>query len=84
LHLRFDRPLPVGDVGLSRLNDWLGEAMGPKRRLTSTLNWFETELLTREDNLVGLMAVNRYGSDRPGQVTALGFRALEGRRSENR
>jgi hypothetical protein len=28
-------------------------------RLTSTLQWFETELLTREENLVGLMAVNR-------------------------
>src|SRR5262245_44453074 len=27
--------------------------------LTSTLHWFETELLTREQNLVGLMAVNR-------------------------
>ena len=27
--------------------------------LTSTLYWFETELLTREENLVGLMAVNR-------------------------
>jgi hypothetical protein len=27
--------------------------------LTSTLRWFETELLTREENLVGLMAVNR-------------------------
>ena len=27
--------------------------------LTSTLPWFETELLTREENLVGLMAVNR-------------------------
>ena len=27
--------------------------------LTSTLHWFETELLTREENLVGLMAVNR-------------------------
>ena len=27
--------------------------------LTSTLHWFETELLTHEDNLVGLMAVNR-------------------------
>ena len=25
----------------------------------STLHWFETELLTREENLVGLMAVNR-------------------------
>ena len=27
--------------------------------LTSTLHWFETELLTREENLVGLKAVNR-------------------------
>src|SRR5712691_10033433 len=27
--------------------------------LTSTLHWFETELLAREENLVGLMAVNR-------------------------
>lgn len=27
--------------------------------LTSTLHWFETELLTREENPVGLMAVNR-------------------------
>ena len=33
--------------------------------LTSTLHWFETELLTRDDNLVGLMAVNR---DRTGQA----------------
>ena len=27
--------------------------------LTSTLHWFETELLTQEDNLAGLRAVNR-------------------------
>ena len=27
--------------------------------LTSTLQWFETELLTREEHLVGVMAVNR-------------------------
>lgn len=27
--------------------------------LTSTLQWFETELLTREESLVGLRAVNR-------------------------
>jgi len=26
--------------------------------LTSTLHWFETELLTREENLIGLMALN--------------------------
>ena len=33
--------------------------------LTSTLHWFEAERLTREENLVGLMAVNR---DVIGQV----------------
>lgn len=27
--------------------------------LTSTLHWFETELLTSEENLIGLMALNR-------------------------
>jgi hypothetical protein len=27
--------------------------------LTSTLHWFETDLLASEENLVGLMAVNR-------------------------
>ena len=27
--------------------------------LTSTLRWFETELLTQEENLIGLMAANR-------------------------
>ncbi len=27
--------------------------------LTSTLHWFETDLLTQEENLIGLMAVNR-------------------------
>ena len=31
----------------------------PSAALTSTLHWFETELLTRDGNLVGLMAVNR-------------------------
>ena len=36
--------------------------------LTSTLHWFETELLTREENLVGLMAVNR---DLIGQAETL-------------
>ena len=32
---------------------------GRSAALTSTLHWFETELLTREENLVGLMAANR-------------------------
>jgi len=36
--------------------------------LTSTLHWFETELLTREENLVGLMALNR---DLLGQTESL-------------
>jgi hypothetical protein len=27
--------------------------------LTSTLHWFETELLTKDENLIGLMALNR-------------------------
>ena len=40
--------------------------------LTSTLHWFETELLTREDNLVGLMAVNR---DLIGQAETCGHAA---------
>jgi len=33
--------------------------LGPRRALTSTLHRFETELLTKEDNLIGLMALNR-------------------------
>src|ERR1700737_2697073 len=36
--------------------------------LTSTLHWFETELLTKEENLIGLMALNR---ETLGQAEAL-------------
>jgi hypothetical protein len=36
--------------------------------LTSTLHWFETELLTKEENLIGLMALNR---ETLGQVESL-------------
>ena len=36
--------------------------------LTSTLHWFETELLTKEENLIGLMALNR---ETLGQVECL-------------
>ena len=36
--------------------------------LTSTLHWFETELLTQEENLIGLMALNR---ETLGQAEAL-------------
>jgi hypothetical protein len=39
--------------------------------LTSTLHWFETELLTRDENLVGLMALNR---DLLAQTEPLGDR----------
>jgi Transposase DDE domain group 1 len=36
--------------------------------LTSSLHWFETELLTKEENLIGLMALNR---ETVGQATCL-------------
>jgi hypothetical protein len=36
--------------------------------LTSTLHWFETELLTKEEHLIGLMALNR---ETLGQVESL-------------
>jgi Transposase DDE domain group 1 len=39
-------------ISSQRIWDW-GAA------LTSTLHWFETELLTQEENLLGLMALNR-------------------------
>jgi hypothetical protein len=35
------------------------EIWGRGAALTSTLHWFETELLTKEENLNGLMALNR-------------------------
>src|SRR5712664_712997 len=38
--------------------------------LASTLHWFETELLTREENLIGLMALNRETRGRPTLSTA--------------
>ena len=43
--------------------------------LTSTLHWFETELLAQEENLVGLMAVNR---EVLAQAGALGRSCLSG------
>jgi len=59
-------------AGYEDLNDAERLAAGPTFRLTSskiiwdrgaaltsTLHWFETELLTQEENLVGLMASNR-------------------------
>ena len=59
-------------AGYEDLNDAVRFAVDPTSRLigsptrwdrsavlTSTLHWFETELLAREENLVGLMAVNR-------------------------
>jgi hypothetical protein len=68
-------------AGYEDLNDAARLSTGPTFRLigspkrwdgsaalTSTLHWFETELLTREENLVGLMAVNR---DLIGQAETL-------------
>ena len=46
-----------------------GPATTRSAALTSTLHWFETDLLTHEDNRVGLMAVNR---DPIGQAETFG------------
>ena len=51
--------------------------------LTSTLHWFETELLTREENLVGLMAVNREVLARAGMPTRAGRIVLDMDSSES-
>jgi len=39
-------------ISSQRIWDWGGA-------LTSALHWFETELMTKEENLIGLMALNR-------------------------
>ena len=51
--------------------------------LTSTLHWFETELLTREENLVGLMAVNREVLAQAGMPTRAGRIVLDMDSSES-
>ena len=51
--------------------------------LTSTLHWFETELLTREENLVGLMAVNRELLAQAGMPTRAGRIVLDMDSSES-
>ena len=51
--------------------------------LTSTLHWFETELLTREENLVGLMAVNREMLAPAGMPTRAGRIVLDMDSSES-
>ena len=51
--------------------------------LTSTLHWFETELLTREENLVGLMAVNREMLAQAGMPTRAGRVVLDMDSSES-
>ena len=51
--------------------------------LTSTLHWFETELLTREENLVGLMAVNREMLAQAGMPTRAGRIVLDMDSSES-
>ena len=39
--------------------DQFAEDLGPGRGVDLALHWFETELLTKEENLIGLMALNR-------------------------
>ena len=51
--------------------------------LTSTLHWFETELLTREENLVGLVAVNREVLAQAGMPTRAGRIVLDMDSSES-
>ena len=51
--------------------------------LTSTLHWFETELLTREENLLGLMAVNREVLAQAGMPTRAGRIVLDMDSSES-
>ena len=51
--------------------------------LTSTLHWFETELLTREENLVGLRAVNRKVLAPAGMPTRAGRIVLDMDSSES-
>ena len=51
--------------------------------LTSTLHWFETELLTQEKNLVGLTAVNREVLAQAGMPTRAGRTVLDMDSSES-
>ena len=51
--------------------------------LTSTLHWFETELLTQEKNLVGLRAVNREVLAQAGMPTRAGRIVLDMDSSES-
>ena len=51
--------------------------------LTSTRHWFETELLTRAENLVGLMAVNREMLAQAGMPTRAGRIVLDMDSSES-
>ena len=51
--------------------------------LTSTLHWFETDLLTRGENLLGLMAVNREMLARAGMPTRAGRIVLDMDSSES-
>ena len=51
--------------------------------LTSTLHWFETDLLTRAENLVGLMAVNRELLAQAGMPTRAGQVVLDMDSSES-
>ena len=77
-------------AGYEDLNDAVRVAADPTFRLigspklwdrgaalTSTLHWFETELLTQEKNLVGLTAVNREVLAQAGMPTRAGRTVLD-------
>ena len=51
--------------------------------LTSTLHWFETELLTREENLIGLMALNRETLRQAESLDSSGYVVLDMNSSES-
>ena len=51
--------------------------------LTSTLHWFEIDLLTQDKNLVGLMAVNRELLAQAGMPTRAGRIVLDVDSSES-
>ena len=83
-------------AGYEDLNDAVRVAADPTFRLigspklwdrgaalTSTLHWFETELLTQEKNLVGLTAVNREVLAQAGMPTRAGRTVLDMDSSES-
>ena len=61
----------------------VAKALDRGAALTSTLHWFETDLLTRGENLLGLMAVNREMLAQAGMPTRAGRIVLDMDSSES-